>query len=59
MLLKKTMFLAAIVVLAAINLEAQTKHFKVLALYENGGHHIEFSKRAKVTTGLCALRLDG
>src|ERR1700761_7764257 len=25
-----------------------TPHFHVLALYENGGHHIEYSKRAKL-----------
>lgn len=44
--MKKLLFL--ILLLASFNLMAQPKHFKVLALYENGGHHIEFSKRAKV-----------
>ena len=44
--MKKMLFL--IFLLASFNLMAQPKHFKVLALYENGGHHIEFSKRAKV-----------
>ncbi|QXV64143.1 ThuA domain-containing protein [Mucilaginibacter sp. 21P] len=27
---------------------AQHKSFKVLAIYENGGHHVEYSKRARV-----------
>lgn len=26
----------------------QTPRFRILALYENGGHHIEYSKRAKI-----------
>ncbi|WPU93061.1 ThuA domain-containing protein [Mucilaginibacter sabulilitoris] len=46
--MKKLLLLICTGIFACFNLNAQTKHFKVLALYENGGHHIEFSKRAKV-----------
>jgi type 1 glutamine amidotransferase len=46
--MKKISFLIAIILVATFSLKAQPKHFRVLALYENGGHHIEFSKRAKV-----------
>ncbi|MGF7038236.1 ThuA domain-containing protein [Mucilaginibacter lappiensis] len=46
--MKKLLLLICVGVFACFNLKAQPKHFKVLALYENGGHHIEFSKRAKV-----------
>jgi type 1 glutamine amidotransferase len=46
--MKKLLLLICVGVFACFNLKAHPKHFKVLALYENGGHHIEFSKRAKV-----------
>ncbi|OJW16947.1 ThuA domain-containing protein [Mucilaginibacter sp. 44-25] len=37
------------------NCFAQRKPFKVLAIYENGGHHVEYSKRAKTwLNGLAA-----
>jgi len=46
--MKKLLFFIVPVLFATISLKAQPKHFKVLALYENGGHHIAFSKRAIV-----------
>ncbi|WP_184543044.1 ThuA domain-containing protein [Mucilaginibacter sp. FT3.2] len=46
--MKKILFLISIVVFASVSTKAQSQHFKVLALYENGGHHLEFSKRAIV-----------
>jgi len=35
-------------ILALVMLSVQTPKFRALVLYENGGHHIEYSKRAKV-----------
>ena len=50
--MKKTLLLLLIFItlLGVYALMAQTKtpRFKVLALYENGGHHIEYSKVARV-----------
>jgi type 1 glutamine amidotransferase len=46
--MKKILLMICTGLFMVFNLNAQTKHFKVLALYENGGHHIEFSKRAKI-----------
>ncbi len=48
--MKKTFLLLFISLFNAYALMAQgnTPRFKVLALYENGGHHIEYSKAAKV-----------
>ena len=50
-LIKSTLLLTWVIVICAGNIYAQgakAKPFKVLALYENGGHHIEYSKRAKI-----------
>ena len=46
----KKLFLLAIAILFACPLFAQSKssRFHVIALYENGGHHIEYSKAARV-----------
>jgi type 1 glutamine amidotransferase len=53
--MKKLLLFICINVFAFLHVSAQqTKHFKVLALYENGGHHIEYSKRAKVWLGKLA-----
>jgi hypothetical protein len=48
--MKKALFVAIFVFLAASTTFAQSKQprFHVIALYENGGHHIEYSKAARV-----------
>jgi len=48
--MKKVFLLIYIVIIAGFSLKAQpaSKHFKVLALYEDGGHHIAYSKRARI-----------
>ncbi|WP_259067760.1 ThuA domain-containing protein [Mucilaginibacter sp. X4EP1] len=48
--MKKLVLLALTGIFICSNVIAQgsSTHFKVLALYENGGHHIEYSKRAKI-----------
>jgi len=48
--MKKTALLITLLVFSFCALKAQTKapRFKVLALYENGGHHIEYSKAARL-----------
>ncbi|MCQ6957813.1 ThuA domain-containing protein [Mucilaginibacter aquariorum] len=46
--MKKILLLICIACLSfAVNAQ-KVKAFKVLALYENGGHHVEYSKRAKI-----------
>jgi type 1 glutamine amidotransferase len=47
-IMKKIFLLIAISICTCIKLYAQHPKFKVLALYENGGHHIKYSKRAKI-----------
>ena len=46
----KKLFLLVVAILFACPLFAQSKssRFHVIALYENGGHHIEYSKAARV-----------
>jgi hypothetical protein len=45
----KKIFLFICIACFTLGASAQKiKPFKVLALYENGGHHVEYSKRAKV-----------
>lgn len=44
--MKKLLLLICINILVCFTVNAQK--FKALALYENGGHHIEYSKRAKI-----------
>ncbi|MFA6247933.1 MAG: ThuA domain-containing protein [Mucilaginibacter sp.] len=47
-MMRKVLF-ALCIICTCLAAEAQKiKPFKVLALYENGGHHVEYSKRAKV-----------
>jgi type 1 glutamine amidotransferase len=47
--MKKTAFFLIIVLFSFFsNARPQAPRFHVLALYENGGHHIEYSKAAKV-----------
>ncbi|RFZ94668.1 ThuA domain-containing protein [Mucilaginibacter conchicola] len=42
--------------LTSVIAHAQKKSFKVLAIYENGGHHVEYSKRAKVWLSALAAK---
>ncbi|MBL4678726.1 MAG: ThuA domain-containing protein [Mucilaginibacter sp.] len=42
--------------LTAFIANAQKKTFKVLAIYEGGGHHVEYSKRAKVWLNSLAVK---
>jgi uncharacterized protein len=43
----KRLILLMLIISMAITVEAQSKHpFKALVLYENGGHHVQFSKAA-------------
>jgi len=48
--MKKNLLLLIVFLFGACVLKAQTAapRFKVLALYENGGHHIEYSKAARI-----------
>jgi len=47
--MKKTLLLIAFLFVGIIAFAQQkTPRFKVIALYENGGHHIEYSKAAKI-----------
>jgi len=48
--MKKILFLSVICLFSICTVWAQQKapRFKVIALYENGGHHVEYSKAAKV-----------
>src|SRR5258708_24800342 len=48
--MKKMLFVFIVFLLGiyAVQAQAKTPRFKVIALYENGGHHIEYSKAAKV-----------
>lgn len=47
--MKKTSIIIALCLLTMVTAFAQKKpRFKVIALYENGGHHIDYSKRAKI-----------
>src|SRR5258708_8051800 len=48
--MKKILFVFIVFLLGiyAVQAQAKTPRFKVIALYENGGHHIEYSKAAKV-----------
>jgi type 1 glutamine amidotransferase len=49
--MKKILLFICISLIVGTSLKAQQiapKHFKVLALYEDGGHHIAYSKRAKL-----------
>ncbi|MDO3642381.1 ThuA domain-containing protein [Mucilaginibacter sp. L3T2-6] len=47
--MKKVTLIIGISLLCLCSAFAQKKpRFKVIALYENGGHHIEYSKRAKI-----------
>jgi len=47
--MKKTALLfLSLVCICALMAQTKAPRFKVLALYENGGHHIEYSKVAKV-----------
>lgn len=46
--MKKILVLICIACFGLSACAQKTKPFKVLALYENGGHHVAFSKRAKV-----------
>jgi type 1 glutamine amidotransferase len=47
-MMRRVLF-ALCIICASFTAGAQKiKPFKVLALYENGGHHVEYSKRAKV-----------
>src|SRR5258708_4392182 len=47
--MKKILFVFIVFLLGiyAVQAQAKTPRFKVIALYENGGHHIEYSKAAK------------
>ena len=53
--IKKLLLPVCAIFLTCFSLKAQPRHFKILALYENGGHHIEFSKRAKIWLDKLAL----
>lgn len=44
--------------LTSIIAHAQNKSFRVLAIYENGGHHVEYSKRAKIWLNALAAKKD-
>jgi len=46
----KKIIIAFLFILSPVLLKAQTKapRFKVIAIYENGGHHIEYSKAARI-----------
>src|SRR5258708_40337709 len=48
--MKKILFVFIVFLLGiyAVQAQAKTPRFKVIALYENGGHHIEYSKAANV-----------
>jgi type 1 glutamine amidotransferase len=47
--MKKTSIIIALCLFCIVTAFAQKKpRFKVIALYENGGHHIDYSKRAKI-----------
>jgi type 1 glutamine amidotransferase len=46
--MKKILLLICIACLSLAVKAQKVKPFKVLALYENGGHHVEYSKRAKI-----------
>jgi type 1 glutamine amidotransferase len=46
--MKKILLLICIAYLSLAASAQKIKPFKVLALYENGGHHVEYSKRAKI-----------
>jgi type 1 glutamine amidotransferase len=46
--MKKILLLICIACLSLGASAQKIKPFKVLALYENGGHHVEYSKRAKI-----------
>jgi type 1 glutamine amidotransferase len=48
--MKKLVLLLFLSLLSVTTLWAQTKtpRFKVIALYENGGHHVEYSKAARI-----------
>jgi hypothetical protein len=50
--MKRLIHLACLLVLCCevslINAQQKSPRFHVIALYENGGHHIEYSKVAKV-----------
>ena len=45
---KLLLFISIICCLNVLALAKKSKPFKVLALYENGGHHVEYSGRAKI-----------
>ena len=53
----KKIFLLVLIFIS-LNAVAQAKkaNFKVLVLYENGGHHIEYSKRAKIWLNKLAVQ---
>ncbi|MGY4536971.1 type 1 glutamine amidotransferase [Mucilaginibacter sp. UYNi724] len=46
--MKKILLLLWIICIGFTTVAQKVKPFKVLALYENGGHHVEYSKRAKI-----------
>jgi type 1 glutamine amidotransferase len=57
MYLMKKFLLVLCLAFVTVTISAQkVKPFKVLALYENGGHHVEYSKRATVWLNKLALQ---
>ncbi|MCO5934582.1 ThuA domain-containing protein [Mucilaginibacter sp. RB4R14] len=46
--MKKIVLLLCVACIGLVAWAQKIKPFKVLALYENGGHHVEYSKHAKV-----------
>jgi len=54
--MKKTLLFFCITCFCFAAFAQNVKPFKVLALYENGGHHVEYSKRAKVWLNRLALQ---
>src|SRR4051812_18754531 len=57
--MKKISLVLSFCFLAVITASAQkAPRFKVIALYENGGHHIEYSKMAKVWLNRLAADSD-
>jgi type 1 glutamine amidotransferase len=54
----KKLLLLIFISVTCLTSMAKPKPFKVLALYENGGHHIDYSKRAKIWLDKLAAEND-
>ena len=46
--MRKIFFILSLCLIALAAFSQKHPRFRVIALYENGGHHIEYSKAAKI-----------